>query len=212
MPAIIGMSINGINAFFDGLFVGQFLGQEALAAVSLAFPLMMVTNGFSAMIGVGASSLLSIAIGAGDVATQKKIFGTLTALSLICSVILGALGIIYAPTLIGFLGGTGEVLSLGVTYYRIMMIGAFFRIFAVAANMLIRAEGKIKEAMTFSIITALLNIVLNPIFIYYLDGGIAGAAWATVLAMTVLYPDGYLVLCNRQSELSRFPTYLQPRR
>lgn len=185
LPAIIGMSINGINAFVDGLFVGQFLGQEALAAVSLAFPLMMVTNGISAMIGVGSSSLLSIAIGSGDVDTQRKIFGTLTLLSLICSLVLSILGIVFAPELIGFMGGTGEILSLGVTYYRIMMIGAFFRIFAVAANMLVRAEGKIKEAMVFSIIAALLNIVLNPIFIYYLDGGIAGAAWATVVAMIV---------------------------
>lgn len=185
MPAIIGMSINGINAFVDGLYVGQFLGQEALAAVSLAFPLMMVTNGISAMIGVGSSSLLSIAIGAGDLDTQRKIFGTMTALSLITSIILSILGIIFAPQLIGFLGGTGEILTLGVIYYRIMMIGAFFRIFAVAANTLIRAEGKIKEAMVFSIIAAILNIILNPIFIYYLDGGIAGAAWATVVAMII---------------------------
>lgn len=185
MPAIIGMSINGINAFVDGLYVGQFLGQEALAAVSLAFPLMMVTNGISAMIGVGSSSLLSIAIGAGDLDTQRKIFGTMTALSLITSVILSIVGIIFAPQLIGFLGGTGEILTLGVIYYRIMMIGAFFRIFAVAANTLIRAEGKIKEAMVFSIIAAVLNIILNPIFIYYLDGGIAGAAWATVVAMII---------------------------
>lgn len=185
MPAIIGMSINGINAFVDGLYVGQFLGQEALAAVSLAFPLMMVTNGISAMIGVGSSSLLSIAIGAGNIDTQRKIFGTMTALSLITSIILSILGIIFAPQLIGFLGGTGEILSLGVIYYRIMMIGAFFRIFAVAANTLIRAEGKIKEAMVFSIIAAVLNIILNPIFIYYLDGGIAGAAWATVVAMFI---------------------------
>lgn len=185
MPAIIGMSINGINAFVDGLYVGQFLGQDALAAVSLAFPLMMVTNGISAMIGVGSSSLLSIAIGAGDVETQKRIFGTMTALSLLTSLVLSALGIIFAPQLIGFLGGTGDILDLGVTYYRIMMIGAFFRIFAVAANTLIRAEGKIREAMVFSIIAALLNIILNPIFIYYLDGGIAGAAWATVVAMFI---------------------------
>lgn len=185
LPAIIGMSINGINAFVDGLYVGQFLGQDALAAVSLAFPLMMVTNGISAMIGVGSSSLLSIAIGAGDVATQRKIFGTMTSLSLITSVVLSTVGIIFAPQLIGFLGGTGEILDLGVTYYRIMMIGAFFRIFAVAANTLIRAEGKIREAMVFSIIAALLNIILNPIFIYYLEGGIAGAAWATVVAMFI---------------------------
>ena len=166
LPAIIAMSINGINAFVDGLFVGQYLGQNALAAISLAFPLMMITNGISAMIGVGASSLLSRAIGAEDLDIQRKSFGTTLALSLIFSVILSAFGIYFARELISFLGGKGEILELGVVYYRIMMYGAFFRIFAVAANTLIRAEGKIKEAMVFSIIAAVLNIILNPIFIY----------------------------------------------
>lgn len=183
LPAIIAMSINGINAFVDALFVGQMIGQNAVAALALAFPLMMITNGISAMIGVGASSLLSIAIGSGDKDIQLKSFGTTAALSLITSLILTAFGLYYARDLIAFLGGKGEILDLGVIYYRIMMYGAFFRIFAVAANMLIRAEGKVKEAMIITIASTLLNIVLNPIFIYY--WGIHGAAWATVVAMIV---------------------------
>lgn len=185
LPAILGMSINGINAFVDALFVGQFVGQQAIAAVSLAFPLMMITNGFSAMIGVGSSSLLSRAIGAGDRSLQARIFPTLIGLSVIFSVLLTGLGVWFAPELIGFLGGTGEILALGVVYYRIMMIGAFFRIFAVAANMLIRAEGKIVEAMRMMIIATLLNMVLNPLFMGVFGWGVAGAAWATVAAMVV---------------------------
>lgn len=184
-PAIIGMSINGINAFVDALFVGQFVGQNAVAAISLAFPLTMITNGFSAMIGVGASSVLSMAIGSNDTDSQEKIFGTLTALSTIVSAILTLLGIYFARDLIGFLGGTGEILEMGTLYYRITMIGAFFRIYAVAINMIIRAEGKIKEAMGLSIFSTLLNIVLNPLFIIVFGWGVAGAAWATVAAMAV---------------------------
>lgn len=186
LPAILGMSINGINAFVDALFVGQFEGQQAVAAVSLAFPLMMITNGFSAMIGVGASSLLSRAIGAGDRALQARIFPTLVSLSVLVSALLTGLGVWFAPELIGFLGGTGEILTLGVVYYRIMMIGAFFRIFAVAANTLIRAEGKIKEAMRMMIIATVLNMVLNPLFLGLFGWGVAGAAWATVAAMAAL--------------------------
>lgn len=182
-PAIIAMSINGINAFVDALFVGRFLGQDALAAVSLAFPLMMITNGISAMIGVGASSLLSRAIGAGEEDIQRKSFGTTVALSLITSLILSAVAIYFARDLIRFLGGTGDILEMGTEYYQIMMIGAFFRIFAVAANMLIRAEGKIKEAMIMAIFSAVLNMILTPLFLGYFEWGIAGAAWATIFSM-----------------------------
>lgn len=183
LPAIIGMSVNGINAFVDALFVGQMVGQDALAAISIAFPLTMVTNGFSAMIGVGASSLLSRAIGAQELDIQRKTFGAVTLLSFIVSIILSVFGISFAYELIGFMGGEGQVLEMGVTYYRIMMLGAFFRIYAVANNMLIRAEGKVKEAMIISIISTVLNMILNPIFIYY--WGIAGAAWATNAAMVI---------------------------
>jgi len=80
LPAIIGMSINGINAFFDGLFVGQFVGESAVAAISLAFPLTFITGGISAMIGVGGSALLSQAIGAGDEKIQRSILGICTGL------------------------------------------------------------------------------------------------------------------------------------
>ncbi|MEZ4954156.1 MAG: MATE family efflux transporter [Saprospiraceae bacterium] len=185
LPAIIGMSINGINSFFDALFVGQMAGQEALAAISLAFPLVFVTGGLSAMIGVGGSSILSMAIGAEDVDTQEKVFGSVTILAAIVSAILMAIGIYFAPELIGMLGGEGDILEMGVTYYRITLWGAFFRIYAVDVNMLIRAEGKIKEAMTHSISAALLNIILNPIFIGVFGLGVAGAAWGTVIAMAV---------------------------
>ncbi len=192
LPAIIGMSINGINSFFDALFVGQMAGQEALAAISLAFPLIFVTGGLSAMIGVGGSSILSMAIGADDKDTQEKVFGSVTILAAIVSAVLMAFGIYFAPELIGMLGGEGDILEMGVTYYRITMYGAFFRIYAVDVNMLIRAEGKIREAMTHSISAAVLNIILNPIFIGVLDMGVAGAAWSTVIAMVTFTTLGVI--------------------
>ena len=128
LPAIIGMSINGINAFFDGLFVGQFVGESAVAAISLAFPLTFITGGISAMIGVGGAALLSQAIGAGDDKTQRSLLGLCTGLSIIFSALLMILGIVFAPEMIGLLGGEGEILEQGVLYYRITLIGAFFRI------------------------------------------------------------------------------------
>lgn len=183
LPAIIAMSINGINAFVDALFVGQYVGQNALAAISLAFPLTMITNGLTSLIGIGSSSLLSRSIGAGDLDKQEKSFGTMLALSLVISALLTVVGLYYATSLIAFMGGRGEILELGVEYYRIMMIGAFFRVFGVAANMLIRAEGKLKEAMFMSTFSAVLNIGLNVVFVVWLGQGVEGAAIATIISM-----------------------------
>ena len=167
LPAIIAMSINSVNTFVDALFIGQYVGQDALAAVSLAFPLTMITNGLAAMIGIGASSLLSIAIGADIKEHQEKIFGLATLLTIFCSTVLIIFGLYYAEELIGLMGGTGEIQQMGADYYRILLYGAFFRIYGVVLNVLIRAEGKIKAAMIYSIIATLINIILNPLFIAY---------------------------------------------
>jgi len=179
------MSINGLNTFVDALFVGQYVGQDALAAISLVFPLTMITNGFATLIGMGSASLLSIAIGNNDEETQEKILGTATLLCIISSVLLTISGWYFAYELLALMGGSGEIQELGVIYYRIILIGSFFRIYGVAINMLIRAEGKVAEAMWYSIITYILNIVLNVVFIVYLGMGVEGAAWSTVIAMAV---------------------------
>ncbi len=181
--AIISMSINSINTFVDAVFIGQFLGEKAVAGIALAFPLAMITNGLTAMIGVGGSSILSRAIGEEDFLTQKKIFGTTTVLSLVVSVILIALGWIFARPMIAAIGGKGEVLELAVTYYQTLILGAFFHLFGVSSNMLIRAEGKIKEAMIIAIASTVLNMILNPIFLGYFKMGIEGTAIATILSM-----------------------------
>lgn len=183
--AVLAMSINSVNTFVDALFIGQFLGEKALAAVSLAFPLSFLANSFAAMLGVGGSSLLSRAIGAKNKETQRKMFGTITSLSVIVSLALSLAGWVFAEDMIAAIGGEGEILRLGTIYYRTIVLGAFFQIFAVSANMLIRAEGKIKDAMTIGIISMVTNMILNPLFIGYFDMGIAGAAYATILSMII---------------------------
>ncbi len=207
LPAIIAMSINSLNTFVDALFIGQYVGQEALAAVSLAFPLTMITNGVSAMISVGGSSLLSRAIGSEDYDIQKKTFGSVTILSIVCSAILTVLGLVFAEHLIEFMGGSGNLITLGAYYYRIMMIGAFVRIYGVVLNTMIRAEGKMNQAVTYLVIATLLNIILNPIFIAYFGWGIAGAAWSTVISMLLLSLFGLTYYMRRQSSYPIDLTY-----
>ena len=190
--AVVAMSINSINTFVDALFIGQFLGEKALAGVSLAFPLSLLTNSFAALIGVGGSSLLSIALGANDTHTQKRIFNVTFILSLLAAGILMSLGWFWAEELIGAIGGKGEVLTLGAHYFRILMMGALFQVFAVVMNFMIRAEGKLKTAMTMTMSSVLLNMVLNPLFIGYFEMGIGGAALATIISMVFLLIMGLI--------------------
>ena len=192
LPAIIAMSINSLNTFIDALFIGQYVGQEALAAVSLAFPLTMLTNAAAVMISAGGSSLLSIAIGANQIDIQQKMFGSVTILSTIVSLVLTIFGLTFAEELIQLMGGSGNLITLGAEYYRIMMIGAFVRVYGVVLNTLIRAEGKMNEAMIYLISATVLNIILTPIFIVGLDWGIAGAAWSTVVAMILFTITGLI--------------------
>ena len=190
--AVVAMSINSINTFVDALFIGQFLGETALAGASLAFPLSLLTNSFAALIGVGGSSLLSIALGANDTNTQKKIFNVSFFLSLIAAAILMSLGWFWAEELISAIGGKGEVLTMGAHYFRILMLGALFQVFAVVMNFMIRAEGKLKTAMSMTMSSVILNMILNPIFIGYLDMGIGGAALATIISMVFLLIMGLI--------------------
>ena len=192
LPAIIAMSINSLNTFVDALFIGQYVGQDALAAVSLAFPLTMLTNACAAMVSVGGSSLLSIAIGANQIETQKKIFGSTTILSISVSLVLTIFGLIFAEELIQLMGGSGNLVTIGALYYRIMMMGALVRIYGLVLNTLIRAEGKMNEAMAYLIAATILNIILNPIFSVVLDWGVEGAAWSTVVAMSLLTIAGLI--------------------
>ena len=199
LPAIIAMSINSLNTFVDALFIGQYVGQEALAAVSLAFPLTMLTNACAAMVSVGGSSLLSIAIGANQVDIQEKIFGSTTIISVVVSLALMTFGLVYAEELIQLMGGSGNLVTIGALYYRIMMMGAFVRIYGLVLNTLIRAEGKMNEAMSYLIAATILNIMLNPIFIVVLDWGVEGAAWSTIVAMLVLTITGLVYFLRRRA-------------
>ncbi len=186
MPGILGMSVASINTFLDAIFVGQFVGENAVAAISLAFPILMLIGGLTSMIGQGSASVLSRAIGAEDKPRQEAIFSNLTALSLLMGIGFSIPGYFLATDLIAMLGGKGEVLAYGESYLQIMMIGAFVRIYAVGVNILIRAEGNLKAAMIFSASAALINIVLNALFIGVFGWGVEGAAWASVLAMVAM--------------------------
>ena len=184
-PAVVAMVLYGFNAVLDAIFVGQLVNDTALAGVSLAYPLSQISTAFGSLIGVGAGSVLSIAIGANDVRTQKNLLGVVNRLSVICAILYIVVAFAFAEPLIAIMGGTGEALAYGVSYFRICTIGAFFWIYGLAGNMIIRAEGRMKTAAWMMGVGLIVNAVSNYIFMAILDMGVEGAAWGTNVGMFV---------------------------
>ena len=186
IPGIVGMVVIGLYPFMDGGFAGNIIGQSAMAACSVAMPLTLVNNGISTLLGVGSASILSRALGKGDKKTVDQIMGNLIFWVLVLSTTVMILGILFAPQFLDLVGATGEIKELGVRYLRVLFLGSIFVNFAQSSNMVIRGEGHLKIAMGIMGAGAVLNIILDPIFMYAMGSrGIEGAAIATVLSQLI---------------------------
>lgn len=184
-PAITAMILYGLNTVISAIFVGRFVGETALAGVSVAYPLTQISVGIGSLVGVGAGAVLSIAIGRQDKTTQEHLLGTVNYLSVLVTVVYMVLGLTFSAQLVKMMGGTGEVLVLGDIYFRITVIGAFFWIYGLAANMIVRAEGKMKAAAVMMGIGLLADVLANYLLVAVLGLGVEGSAWATNAGMLV---------------------------
>ena len=204
-PAVIAMVLYGLNSVFDAIFVGRFVGETALAGVSLAYPLSQITLGIGSLIGVGAGSALSIALGANDDNTQKKLMGNVNYLSIVICVIYMIGALFFATTLVRVMGGVGEPLELGKAYFQITVIGSIFWIHGLALNMIVRAEGKMKSAAIMMGVGLIVNIIANYILIVIFEMGVVGAAWGTNLGMFVYTISGYLYFTKGRASFEAHP-------
>lgn len=168
-PAIIGMVVIGLYSFMDGVFAGQLVGEQAMGAISVAFPLTFFNSGISTLIGVGSASILSRAIGKKNQKIIDTIMGNLIAWVILFSTVIMILGLTFTTQLLQISGASGEILELGVRYLRIIFIGSIFVNFAQSANMVIRGEGLMKKAMLIMGFGAILNIILDPILMKILE-------------------------------------------
>jgi len=187
VPAILGMVVIGLYNFMDAVFVGRMVGPEAMTAVKVSYPFTLLNTGVATLIGTGSASVLSRAIGKNDKETTDRIMGNLVALILIFSLIITAVGMIFTPNLLALAGAKGDILTEANRYLKIVFVGSLFVNFSQAANMVMRGEGKLKIAMSIMAAGAIINIVLDPVLIYFMgDGnGILGAAYATVTAQVI---------------------------
>lgn len=184
IPIMIGMLINALYNLVDAYFVGG-LGESQMGAISVVFPLGQVVVGLGLMFGNGAASYLSRLLGSGKNEAANKVAST----ALYGSVLIGAALIvgasIFLEPILTMLGATETIMSYAVTYARIYVLSSIFNVFNVTMNNIVSSEGAAKTTMCALLLGAVLNIGLDPVFIYALDMGVAGAAIATAISQFV---------------------------
>ncbi len=187
VPAVAAQVINMLYNIVDRIYIGHIpeVGRTALTGLGITFPIIMLVSAFAAFAGMGGAPLASIRLGAGDRDGAEKILGSSTTMLLCTSVVLTVVfSIIKEPVLMAF-GASPDTIGYAVDYISIYLLGTIFVQYALGLNTFISAQGKAMVAMCSVLIGAVLNIILDPVFIFVFGLGVRGAAIATVISQGV---------------------------
>ena len=201
LPASIGILVMSLNILIDTIFVGQWIGSNAIAAINVVLPVSFFIAAIGMAIGIGGGSIISRALGEKNIKKAKHTFGNQITLTFCVTLSLSFLGLVFLEFLIPVFGGKGDLYELAKTYYVIVLYGVPVLGFCMMGNNTMRAEGKPEYAMYAMMIPSVTNLLLDYILIYQLDMGMLGAAWATTISYLVTAVFiGYFFLSNK-SEL-----------
>lgn len=185
IPCVISMLINSVYNIVDQIFIGKGVGTLGNAATNVIFPLVIIANAISGLIGNGASANLSLRLGEKKEDEAKKCIGSAITLTIIVSIAFSIIIYLLLPNLVYLLGCTENVYHYALDYGRIILIGAPFMITYSAIASIIRADGSPKYSMILLVVGAIINIILDPIFIFTFNMGVKGGAIATVIGQVV---------------------------
>jgi len=210
LPAAIGILMMSINMVIDSIYVGKFIGSIGLGAIAVVLPISFLISALGMSIGVGGASIISRALGAKNEERAFITFGNQTIMTLGLSITVVIISTFFIDEIIGIWGGKGDLLIPAKEYFMTLLPGVPFLAWAMMSNNVFRAEGQPKIAMFTMLIPAFINLILDPIFIIWLDWGLFGAAAATSIAYISggTFAFGYFLFGSTQMNLN--PTYLKP--
>ncbi|MFA9396699.1 MAG: MATE family efflux transporter [Clostridiaceae bacterium] len=187
IPAIIAMLITALYNIVDRIFIGKIegIGQYALTGIGLTLPITTVVLGFSMLVGIGAAATISIRLGQGRKKIAEKVLGNAFSLSIIFSIILTVIGLIFVDKLLYGFGASENTFVYAKEYIYVILLGTTFNMVGFSMNHTIRAEGNPNRSAATMLIGAVLNIILDPIFIFVFNMGVRGAAIATIISQLV---------------------------
>ena len=217
-PALVAMTLNALYAVVDRVFIGHGCGVDAMAGVQLAMPAMMLLTAFGPLIGVGHAALLSIKLGGGDIESSERLVGQTIALKLLLYAVLIPLLYVYLEEVLDLCGADKVTLgarSAAKEYLKIILFSHVFSHLAFGLSALLRAEGGAIRSMMCMVVGFGINLILDPVFIFCFDMGVAGAAWATDVSMAAsclcafaFYWGGWTVVKLRLRRIWIYPDLL----
>ena len=185
LPAIIAQTASSLYNMVDSIFIGQGVGPLAISGLAVTFPLMNLSTAFGTLVGAGAATMLSVLLGQKNYKAANKVLGNVVTLNTIIGLAFMAVALIFIDPILYFFGASENTLPYAKEYITIILIGNVITHLYFGLNAAMRSSGNPKKAMGLTIFTVVFNTILDPIFIFAFDMGIAGAAWATVIAQTV---------------------------
>ncbi|MGQ1947154.1 MATE family efflux transporter [Geofilum sp. OHC36d9] len=184
IPSVIAMTASSLYNITDSIFIGQGVGAIAISGLAITFPLMNLGAAFGAMIGVGASTLMSLRLGQKDYESANSILGNVFVLNLILGIVYTVVILSFMDPILYFFGASNDSLPYAHDYMVVVSLGNIVTHMYLGLNALLRATGKPLVSMYTTISSVIINIILTPLFIYVFEWGIKGAALATVIAQT----------------------------
>lgn len=209
VPASIGILVMSLNVLVDSIFVGNWIGSIAIAAINVVLPISFFIGALGMAIGIGGASIISRALGANNKEKALRTFGNQISFTLLITIAMVILGLTFVDSLIPAFGGKGSIFKMAKIYYVIVLYGVPLLALNMMGTSVIRAEGKPKFAMIAMIIPSVGNLVLDYLFINVLDWGMQGAAWATTISYFLCFSYILYFFLSRNSELKLNLTYLR---
>lgn len=203
IPAIIAMTASSLYNMADSIFIGHGVGPLGIAGLALTFPLMNLAAAFGSLVGVGASTLVSVKLGQKDYDGANNVLGNVFMLNLIMGIAFSVVFLAFLDPVLYFFGASDQTISYARDYMKIILYGNVITHMYLGLNSVLRSSGYPKMAMFATLLSVVVNCLLNPLFIFVLDWGIKGAAWATVFSQ-LLSLIGQLIHFARPSQLLHF--------
>lgn len=205
IPASAGILVMSIYGIVDTIFVGLWVGSLGIAAITVVQPITFLIASIGMAIGIGGASIISRAFGENNDDKAYLTFGNQVGLTVLFGITFVIIGFVFIDQILSLFGGRGNILDPAKTYFKIVLLGVPFLGWAMMSNNVIRAEGYPRIAMLTIMIPAVVNIVLDPLFIIWLDMGLAGAAWATTISYiaSAIFATWFFLKGDSQLKLSR---------
>ncbi len=201
VPASIGILVMSLNVLVDSIFVGNWIGSIAIAAINIVLPVSFFIAALGMAIGIGGSSIISRALGANSKEKALITFGNQITLTLLFTLSFVTFGLAFADKIILLFGGKGDIFEPAKIYYTIVLYGVPILGFSMMGNTVIRAEGRPKFAMTAMIIPTVSNLIMDYVFMHLMDLGMLGAAWATTASYLSCFLYIFWFFQSKNSEL-----------